>query len=225
MARMMLRSSKPAGVQKNTFLDDRRHLEKESLNVRGSFFHLSKIIMNLVSNAAEAMPEGGRILITTERRHIGYPIGMHNEVSEGEYAVLRVTDTGIGIPQDDLEKIFEPFYTKKTMGRSGTGLGMAVVWGSVKEHNGHIAVESIEGKGTTFTVHIPLTREPLAVKKLRHPQKSFRGRGELILVIDDVKEQREMATRILSKMGYSVHAVCSGEEAIAYLRRAPADLL
>ena len=102
---------------------------------------------------------------------------------------------------------------------------MAVVWGSVKDHNGHITVESVEGMGTKFTVYLPITKEPLAAKKLPFSQWSFLGRGESILVIEDVREQREMASRILSKMGYSVHTVGSGEEAIAYLQQASVDLL
>jgi signal transduction histidine kinase len=200
-------------------------LEKEALNVRGSFFHLSKVIMNLVSNAAEAMPGGGRITISTERRDIRHASGSAEEMPEGEYAVLCVGDTGIGIPPQDIERIFEPFYTKKTMGRSGTGLGMAVVWGSVKDHDGHITVESTEGKGTKFTVCIPLTKEPPTGRKSLHLPEAPRGRGESILVIDDVKEQREIASRILEKIGYAVHAVASGEEALAYLHRSSADLL
>jgi signal transduction histidine kinase/ActR/RegA family two-component response regulator len=200
-------------------------LEKEALSVRGSFFHLSKVVMNLVSNAAEAIPGGGRITISTERHHISDPAGLSEEIKKGEYAVLCVSDTGIGIPPEDLERIFEPFYTKKTMGRSGTGLGMAVVWGSVKDHNGHIAVESTEGKGTKFTVYIPLTKEPLAGRKSLCQPKAPPGKGESILVIDDVKEQREIASKILEKIGYAVHAVASGEEALAYLRQSSADLL
>jgi signal transduction histidine kinase/CheY-like chemotaxis protein len=200
-------------------------LEKEALNVRGSFFHLYKIIMNLVSNAAEAMPGGGRITISTERRDISSSAGLSEEIKKGEYAVLCVSDTGIGIPHQDLERIFEPFYTKKTMGRSGTGLGMAVVWGSVKDHDGHITVESIEGEGTKFTVCIPLTKEPPAGRKSLCKPKAPLGKGESILVIDDVKEQREITSKILEKIGYAVHAVASGEEALLYLRQFSADLL
>jgi signal transduction histidine kinase/ActR/RegA family two-component response regulator len=200
-------------------------LTHESLNVRGSFFHLSKIIMNLVSNAAEAISDGGRILITTDKKFINGCISGQEEISEGEYAVLRVVDTGTGIPEGDLEKIFEPFYTKKIMGRSGTGLGMAVVWGSVKDHCGHITVESTEGTGTRITVYLPLTSEAPAARKLPFPLTTFQGNGESILVVDDLAEQREIASRILTRMGYSVKTAASGEEAIAYLRQTPVDLL
>jgi len=117
-------------------------LQPDLLNSMGSPVHLSKTIMNLVSNAAEAMPNGGKIRISTENRYIDKSLKGYDAVDEGDYATLTVTDTGIGISPEDIERIFEPFYTKKTMGRSGTGLGTAVVWGTVKDHNGYIDVQS-----------------------------------------------------------------------------------
>jgi signal transduction histidine kinase/ActR/RegA family two-component response regulator len=195
------------------------------LAVRGSFFHLTKVLMNIVSNATEAMPDGGMINVSTEMRKIHHPIPcVQGEIKAGDYAVLTVTDTGMGIPNSDIERIFEPFFTKKSMGRSGTGLGMAVVWGSVKDHNGHIIVESSEGFGTKIAVYIPITREQPCLKLVK-PRTTPLGNGESILVVDDVREQSEMASRILSKLGYSVHTVRSGEEAIEYLDHASADLL
>ncbi|MCD4716612.1 MAG: PAS domain S-box protein, partial [Desulfobacterales bacterium] len=104
-------------------------LDAELLNILGSPVHLEKTIMNLVSNAVEAMPDGGKVLISTENRYVDRPIRNYDEVNEGDYVSLTVSDTGVGISKGDLERIFEPFYTKKVMGRSGTGLGMAVVWG------------------------------------------------------------------------------------------------
>ena len=195
------------------------------MNIHGSTFHLSKVLMNLVSNAAEAMPNGGRILISTENRDIGGQEGQHGEIKEGSYSVLRVADTGIGIPDEDRDRIFEPFYSKKKLGRSGTGLGMAIVWGSVKDHNGYIDVESVEGKGTTFTLYFPSTMEQAAPAKSPVLRTSLRGSGESILVVDDVEEQREIASKILRELGYSVQVFGSGEEAIEYLRYASADLL
>jgi len=122
------------------------HLEKNVLNILGSSIHLSKTVMNLVSNPAEAMPEGGKLSISTENRYIDRPIRGYDNVKEGDHVVFSVFDSGTGIAPDDMEKIFEPFYTKKKMGKSGTGLGMAVVWGTVKDHNGYIHVQSTEGK-------------------------------------------------------------------------------
>jgi len=200
-------------------------LKGDLLNISGSKVHLSKSIMNLVSNAAEAMPGGGEMLISTESRYIDRPIGGYDEVEEGDYVVLTVSDTGVGIPTEDLERIFEPFYTKKKMGRSGTGLGMAVVWGTVKDHKGYIDIQSVEGKGTTFTFFFPVTRKELAKDKAPVSIKDYMGKGESILIVDDVKEQRDIASSILSELGYSVSSVSSGEEAVEYLKNYSADLL
>jgi PAS domain S-box-containing protein len=200
-------------------------LEKDVLNILGSPTHLSKTVMNLLSNAAEAMPEGGRLTVSTENRYIDRPIRGYDNVKEGDYMVLTVSDAGTGISPDDIDKIFEPFYTKKKMGRSGTGLGMAVVWGTVKDHNGYIDVQSIEGKGTTFTLYFPVTREKLPEDKSSLSIEAYRGNGESILVIDDVEEQRNIASGMLKELGYSVVSVSSGEEAVEYLKANKIDLL
>ncbi len=181
------------------------HLEKDVLNILGSSIHLSKTVMNLVSNAAEAMPEGGRLTVSTENRYIDSPIRGYDDVKEGDYVVLTISDTGTGISPDDIEKIFEPFYTKKKMGRSGTGLGMAVVWGTVKDHNGYIDVQSIEGEGTTFTLYFPVTRKNLPEDKSHLAIETYRGNGESILIIDDVEEQRQIASGMLKELGYSAY--------------------
>ena len=201
-----------------------RHLEKDVLNILGSPTHLSKTIMNLVSNAAEAMPNGGRLAISTENRYIDRPISGYDNVKEGDYVVLTVSDTGTGISTEDMEMIFEPFYTKKKMGRSGTGLGMAVVWGTVKDHNGYIHVQSTEGKGTTFTLYFPVTRKSLE-ERSETSLENYMGKGEAILVVDDVEEQRQIASGMLKELGYSVVSVSSGEEAVEYLKTNKADLL
>ncbi|MEJ2167031.1 MAG: ATP-binding protein [Desulfobacterales bacterium] len=200
-------------------------LEKDLLNIEGSTIHLSKTIMNLVSNAAEAMPEGGTILIRTENRHYDKPTRHFDHVAEGDYIVVTVSDSGIGIPEDDLEKIFEPFYTKKKMGRSGTGLGMAVVWGTVKDCQGFIDVQSTEGKGTTFTLHFPATRKQPVQTRAPLSLEDYKGRGESILVVDDVEEQRQIAAKILVELGYTVNTVSSGEQAIEHVRQKSEDLL
>ncbi|MCG6538025.1 MAG: ATP-binding protein, partial [Syntrophales bacterium LBB04] len=128
-------------------------LEPDLLNVSGSSVHLGKTLFNLVSNASESMPKGGIVTIKTANQYLDKPIHGHDEIREGDYVVLSVTDTGEGISAADLKRIFEPFYTKKVMGRSGTGLGLAVDWGTVKDHNGYINVKSEEGKGSTFTLY------------------------------------------------------------------------
>ena len=205
--------------------DIKTELASEISNILGSPFHLSKTIMNLVSNASEAMPDGGTLTIATENQYIDQPVKGYGDVQEGDYVVLKVRDTGIGISPQDIGQIFEPFYSKKVMGRSGTGLGMAVVWGTVKDHRGYIDVDSIQETGTTFTLYLPVTGKKIANTKANISIEDFRGNGESILVIDDVKEQREIASIILSQLGYAVNAVDCGEAAVEYLKQNTVDLL
>ena len=201
------------------------HLETNLMNVIGSPFHLSKTIMNLVSNAAEAMPGGGKIIVTTSNQYVDQSKKVFDTIDEGDYVTLSVKDNGVGISAEDIERIFEPFYTKKAMGRSGTGLGMAVVWGTVKDHNGYIDVKSKVDEGSTFTLYFPLTRKELAAEIPDLPIENFRGRGESILIVDDIMEQREIATRMLVKLGYTVNSVSSGEDAVKYVKENSANLL
>ena len=201
------------------------NLETDLLNIMGSPINLSKTIMNLVSNAAEAMSDGGKFVISTQNQYIDKPITGYETIKDGDYVILSISDTGIGISPDDIEKIFEPFYTKKKMGRSGTGLGMAVVWGTVKDHNGYINVQSIEGKGTTFTLYFPATRKEPAKNESKLSVENYMGNGEKVLIVDDVEEQRKIASHILKKLNYSIAAVSSGEEAVEYMKSNSADLL
>ncbi|MGD9160848.1 MAG: ATP-binding protein [Desulfobacteraceae bacterium] len=200
-------------------------LEAEILNIMGSIVHLSKTVMNLVSNAAEAMPEGGKISISTCNMYIDESLKGYDRVNEGDYVVLKVSDTGIGMSEEDKERIFEPFYTKKKMGKSGTGLGMAVVWGTIKDHNGYIDIESREDRGTTFQLYLPVTRVLPEAAELNNSKDKYLGKGEKILVIDDMEEQRVIAECLLSKLNYKVASVSSGESAVEYIRDNPVDLL
>jgi signal transduction histidine kinase/ActR/RegA family two-component response regulator len=201
------------------------NLQSDLFNIMGSPVHLSKTIMNLVSNAAEAMPNGGTISISTDNCYIDNSLRVYDAVDEGDYATLTVSDTGIGISGENVERIFEPFYTKKTMGRSGTGLGMAVVWGTVKDHSGYIDVKSKLGEGSTFTLYFPVTRKKLPLAEESISAEKFKGNGESILIVDDIKEQREIASGMLKKLGYNVITVPSGEEALDYMQENGADLL
>ena len=200
-------------------------LQAKIFNILGSPVHLSKTIMNLVSNAAEAMPSSGVIHITTENRYIDRPLKGYDTVEEGDYVKLTVSDNGVGISPEDIDRIFEPFYTKKAMGRSGTGLGMAVVWGTVKDHDGYIDVQSELGEGTAFTLYFPITRKKLPTAKPDILKDRYMGKGESILIIDDVQQQREIASSMLKKLGYNVLSVPSGEEAVIYMQENTADLL
>ena len=201
------------------------HLDKTLLNVKGSPTHLSKSIMNLISNAAEAIGTKGLITIATSSISLDRAIKGYEQIKEGDYVKVTISDDGIGIAPKDIEKIFEPFYTKKTMARSGTGLGMAVVWGTIKDHNGSIDIKSTEGTGTTISICIPVTREECCEKAVTTPLDEYRGNGESILVVDDVEEQREVASAMLTRLGYVVHTVSSGEESLKYLQTHSPDLM
>ena len=195
------------------------------LNIMGSPVHLSKTVMNLFSNAAEAISGAGSIVISTANRYIDTPVRGYDVVAEGDYVTLTISDTGVGIAVEDQEKVFEPFYTKKKMGRSGTGLGMAVVWGTVKDHQGYIDIESDENHGTTFTLYFPASGIDTQPEPTNVAMEGFMGSGERILVVDDVAEQRDIASMMLKRLGYQVETAASGEAAVAYLKDHCVDLV
>ena len=203
----------------------RTDLEKDLLHIKGSPIHLEKTVVNLVSNAAEAISGGGVVTIRTENRYLDKPLRGYDDMQEGDYVVLTVSDNGKGISAADLGKIFEPFYTKKVMGRSGTGLGLAVVWGTVKDHDGYIDAQSEEGKGSTFAIYFPVTREELTKDQQKISPDQYMGSQESILVVDDVEGQRELAVSMLTRLDYRAYAVSSGEEAVAYIKSNKVDLL
>ena len=191
----------------------------------GSPIHISKTLMNLVANAAEAMPNGGVIGITLEEIYLDTQPVDFRQWQEGMYIRLTVSDCGIGIPEKFITRIFEPFYSRKVMGRSGTGLGMAVVWGTVEDHKGYITVASQEGKGTTFQIFFPkaeASEKPIAPARA---EEAFQGYGQTILVVDDSEDQRQIATDILNHLGYIAASVESGEAAVQYLKHHSTDLV
>jgi two-component system, cell cycle sensor histidine kinase and response regulator CckA len=199
-------------------------LAADLLNMRGSPIHLKKTLMNLVTNASEAIEGGGTVTISTFNRYLDEPLKGYDDVRTGEYVVLSVSDNGHGISSKDMERIFEPFYTKKVMGRSGTGLGLAVVWNTVQDHNGYINVKTSDN-GTVFELYFPVTRKEIAAAKEPADLLNYMGHGETILVVDDEESQREIGSGILNKLGYKAEAVSSGEEAIEYVRERPVDLI
>ncbi len=203
---------------KSDYLDIKveTQLQEDLSSIMGSPVHLARGIMNLVDNAAAALMEGGRILVKTENCRLEQHPGF-DPIDPGEYVSLSVSDTGAGISAEDTWRIFEPFYTRRQMGKSGVGLRMAVVWGIVKDHNGHIEVRSAEGVGTTIVLYFPTTTRIPVDEKTLEARKDEKGRGEDILVVDDEENQREIATLILTKLGYHVIPVASGEEAVRYL--------
>jgi two-component system, cell cycle sensor histidine kinase and response regulator CckA len=199
-------------------------LGKNILDIVGSEIHISKSIMNIVANAVDAMPAGGDVNIITASRYLDYTYSGFENIPEGEYTTLEISDNGIGMPKPDLERIFEPFYTKKVMGRSGTGLGMSVVWGTIKDHEGFIDIITEEGSGTTFVLYFPATRQEKEIIESVYIE-DYLGRGESILVIDDSREQRLLAGNMMKRLGYSVSVAAGGEEALEMIREKTYDLI
>ncbi len=192
-------------------------LKPNTLDIVGSEIHIFKSLMNIVTNAADAMPAGGDVTIRTKSRYLDYTYSGFENIPEGEYTTLVISDNGIGMPKSDLERIFEPFYTKKVMGRSGTGLGMSVVWGTIKDHEGFIDIKTEEGSGTTFVLYFPATRKEKEIIE-SVVIEDYLGQGESILVIDDSKEQRLLAGNMMRRLGYSVSVAASGEEALEMIK-------
>ncbi|OQX20689.1 MAG: hypothetical protein BWK76_00570 [Desulfobulbaceae bacterium A2] len=186
-------------------------LAEELPLVSGSRIHLGKVLMNLVQNAVEALAGPGRVEIGSRREEDGR-------------VLLWVADSGSGIPAADLPHIFEPFYSKKKLGRSGTGLGLAIVWNVVREHDGEISVTS-DGSGTRFELRFPALTAMDEVTDAEPVEPLPRGNGQRILVVDDEASQRGLAVALLQRLGYEAAAVSSGEAAMTLLRRESWDLL
>ena len=193
----------------------------------GSPVHLEKMVMNLLVNSFEAIEAEGKIQIVTENRLIKSSNQEQNHNVPEKYLVLEISDSGVGISQENINRIFEPFYSSKVMGRSGTGLGMMVVWGTVKDHSGYLDVKSSPGEGTSIVVFFPaLIGEENDTQRLESaPQTITRGNQETILLVDDLPEQRLLGANILSSLGYRVETAASGEEAVAFLKTRSVDLV
>lgn len=174
---------------------------------------MHQIVMNLGLNGAQAMKQGGRLSLAIDREYIAdHRVRVHPQLHEGEHVVLSVRDTGEGIPAEQLERVFEPYFTTKAPG-SGSGLGLAIVHGIVREHTGAVEIESAVGSGTTVRVILPTVDEP-EVEVATAPDV-LRGRGEHILYVDDEPGLRTVARRGLERLGYRVTAFSGGERAIA----------
>ncbi len=199
-------------------------ISQNLFNIKGSVAHLSHVIMNLVVNSAEAMPNRGNCEITVQPRYVEKDQARGYNLPEGDYVILSVIDSGVGISEEEQKNIFEPFYTKKSLGRSGTGLGMTVVLATVTDHKGHIEVSSQIGKGTRFDLYFPATRDSVESIPICFEFEDHVG-TESILVVDDIQEQRDIASGILKKFGYQVTSVSNGEAAVDFIRNYSVDLV
>ena len=201
-----------------------KNLDENIFNISCSDIHIKKCVMNLVMNAVEAMENIGDLTISTRNQYVDTPFSMGQYMEKGEYAVLSVKDSGHGIPEEDRERIFDPFYTKKVMGMSGTGLGLSVVWNTVQDHHGGIIVTSSD-TGTTFDLYFPVDRSIIIEESNTPVVVDIQGKGESVLIIDDESLQQEIASGMLNYLGYNTHYVSSGKEAISWLKNNTIDIL
>lgn len=201
----------------------RTELLPDCPHIMGSEPHLGKVIMNLVSNALEAMPQGGTLLIRTQKVHLDSLPSGYKDITPGNYFVVRIKDTGVGIAKEDISKVFEPYFSRKQMGRSGSGLGLSVVYGIVKDHHGYYDIESVVGEGTEFILYFPTTeRAPIPVPT--RTASSSAG-TESVLIVDDCAEQRDLCKDIVSSLGYHATTVENGHRAVEFLTANEADVV
>jgi|GEM_PF-1326383 len=211
--------------QTHPSINFRKDLDPDLLNVNCSEIHVAKALMNLVINASESTKgASGTVTILTMNKYLDEPLKGYEQVRRGEYTVLSVSDDGPGIASEDLDRIFEPFYTKKKMGRSGSGLGLAVVWNTLQDHEGYKDVRSSD-RGTVFELYFPAERRRITAGKETISLKDYTGNNENILVVDDEEQQRDIAFRLLTELNYRVATASSGEAAIEYIKREPFDLI
>jgi DNA-binding LacI/PurR family transcriptional regulator/signal transduction histidine kinase/CheY-like chemotaxis protein len=186
-------------------------LSREALAIRASEAQVARAITNLIRNAVEAAARVGSVVVTTGSVRFEHPVAAYETIEPGEYAVVQVKDSGRGIDPADLGRIFEPFFSKKRASdSSGSGLGLSIVHGVVKEHDGFVDVESELAFGTEFTLYFPRSEEPAQ----RHDSRPAVVRGSAcILVVDDDPVQLRTARRVLSRLGYDVVTTRSGVQA------------
>ena len=181
--------------------------------VQADSAQLQQVLMNLFNNARDAMPEGGELLVETTRETISSrDLRVRTDAAPGDYLVIAVSDTGIGIDKENLAKVFEPFFTTKEKGK-GTGLGLAMVYGVVKNHRGFVRVYSEVGSGSTFRVYLPISGEPEPIVEVKEEKTHPLG-SETLLVVDDEADIRDFIRDIFTEYGYKVLTAATGPEAI-----------
>ncbi len=185
--------------------------------IMGDPVQLEQVVMNLAVNAQDAMPDGGELTIETALADLDESyVAHHQGVTPGTYVMLMVSDTGIGMDAEQIEYIFEPFFTTKG-GDKGTGLGLATVYGIVKQHRGDIWAYSEPGLGATFKVYLPVTAEAGHAMQRPPRESSARKGSETVLLVEDNRQVRDMALTILQRQGYTVLAAASGKEALVMM--------
>ena len=194
-------------------------------NIHCSPIHARKSIMNLISNAAEAIGDEGQICITTYNESIDKAIDEQQNLKGGDYVVLSISDSGAGISVEDIQRVFEPFFSRKKMcPTSGSGLGLTVVWNTAQDHDGAVVVARND-PGTSFRMYFPATHETMKTHTAIVELEKLYGNGERLLIVDDEKRQRIICSQLLTSFGYKVSSAASGEEALEYLKTHTVDLL
>ncbi len=188
-------------------------LDPHLKNSHCSPLHVRKSIMNLVINGYEAAPEGGTVRLSTFNLEITASAEDHQYVNPGEYVAFEVEDSGPGVSAESMAHIFEPFYSKKQLGKSGTGLGLSIVWNTAQDHDGSVTVSNGD-RGAIFRLLLPATMAEISGGEDEKIDEELQGSGEKILIIDDEERQLDIASRILRTLGYTPHVASSGEEAL-----------
>lgn len=195
---------------------------EDLMNIRGGAAQIHRVLTNLLVNAQDAMQDTGKITVKTENYSADDTSIAFGRVPKGEYVKLTVSDNGCGIPDNIIQKILDPFFSTKTADhKRGSGLGLSVVDAVMKDHNGYLDLSSRIGHGTSFFLYFPSTRENTGEDESERPT----GGTETILVVDDDNVQRKVTSQLLTKLGYEVSSVQSGEKAIEFLRENPLDIL
>jgi CheY-like chemotaxis protein len=188
-------------------------LSEKNLLINADKTRIEQVLMNLAVNARDAMPDGGVLTIETKQVVMDEEyVRVHEYGRPGIYAMLSVTDTGIGMDDEIKEKIFEPFFTTKEVG-SGTGLGLSMIYGIIEQHHGFIQVSSEAGKGTAFTIYFPLIDKEIEDEKRAEALPALHGTGT-VLIAEDEKEVRESLKGILEEFGFTVVEAFDGQDAV-----------
>ncbi|MBI5525140.1 MAG: response regulator [Deltaproteobacteria bacterium] len=184
---------------------------------------LEQILVNLVVNAKDAMPQGGRVVVETRCARVDKAsTALHEGIEPGEYVIISVTDTGVGMDKETQKKVFEPFFTTKPAGK-GTGLGLSMVYGAVRQNHGAVSLYSEPGKGTTFRIYLKRVPDPVESEAAPAPAPP-RGKGELLLLVEDEEPVRKAVRKMLEAGGYSVIDAGNGEQAVERYRERAAEV-
>jgi CheY-like chemotaxis protein len=194
------------------------HLDPALPSVEADRTQLEQVLVNLIANARDAMPTGGRLTITTSAVELLTSLHLRGfVVPPGKYAVLTIADTGLGMDESTVERVFEPFFTTKELGK-GTGLGLATVYGAVKQAGGYIAVSSRRGFGSTFTIYLPASEKQAAASATALTDSEAAAGTETILLVEDEAEVRATAREALRLYGYTVLEAENGRAALECCR-------